>query len=81
MLETQKRRITCKKCGLLHYSNEDCPEYAIKPLDEHPKWTIEQSRKNGTPIEGTMRRMEALEDRVNQLIDIANKEKLCQNQV
>ena len=74
----QKRKVKCKKCGILHYNYEDCPEGVILPLAEYPRW--ESGRDGGTPIEGYMRRMEAIESKINQIIDIINEDKLCQNQ-
>ncbi len=73
-----KRRMKCNKCGILHYNYEKCPEGVIKPLAEHPKW--EPGQDGGTPIEGYMRRMEAIESKINQIITIFNEDKLCQSQ-
>lgn len=76
--EKQKRRVACKKCDSMHYNYESCAERAIEPLAEYPEW--QPGQDGGTPIEGYMRRMEAIERKVNQIIDKINEDKLCQKQ-
>jgi len=44
----------------------------IEPIEEHPKW---ENDGNPTEVEGFMRRIEALENRVNRIVDAISKSK------
>lgn len=58
-----------KRTGVITFTGND--DFIVEPVEEHEPWQIGDS----TPIEDLYRRIEALENRVNRLVDALSKSK------